>query len=170
METVCTRSLTVCTRLSIFPAPSLSDRLDGERLERALSLAHNARHVAGQIDHRARLDAAGPGIDHQLELALVFLRGCVGWMEKNCAMALATRRTPPATAPPLQAGHGAAYAPPAARSRSAGCGTRHAVRPVPRRSARGAAALPIRPHPPRAPAPRPSASTREPLRSDRAPG
>src|SRR2546427_11468658 len=70
METVCTRSLTVCTRLSIFSAPSLSDRLDGERLERALSLAHNARHVAGQIDHRARLDAAGPGIDHQVELAL----------------------------------------------------------------------------------------------------
>src|SRR5437899_9673181 len=70
METVCTRSLTVWARLSIFPAPSLSDGLDGERLERAFSLSQNARHVAGQIDHRARLDAAGPGIDHQVEFAL----------------------------------------------------------------------------------------------------
>src|SRR5438874_2713430 len=58
METVCTRSLTVWARLSIFPAPSLSDGLDGERLERALPLAQNARHVAGQIVYssaRARL-------------------------------------------------------------------------------------------------------------------
>src|SRR5437879_12137038 len=70
METVCTRSLTVWARLSIFPAPSLSDGLDGERLERAFSLAQNARRVAGQIDHRARLDAAGSRIDHQVELAL----------------------------------------------------------------------------------------------------
>src|SRR5207244_2841623 len=70
METVCTRSLTVCARLSIFPAPSLSDGLDGERLERASPLAQNARHVVGQIDHRARLDAAGSRIDHQVELAL----------------------------------------------------------------------------------------------------
>src|SRR5438034_10341317 len=70
METVCTRSLTVWARLSIFPAPSLSDGLDGERLERAFSPAQNARHVAGQIDHRARLDAAGSRIDYQVELAL----------------------------------------------------------------------------------------------------
>src|SRR5437899_3809209 len=59
METVCTRSLTVWARLSIFPAPSLSDGLDGERLERAFSPAQNARHVAGQIDHRARLVQLG---------------------------------------------------------------------------------------------------------------
>src|SRR3989442_15924114 len=70
METVCTRSLTVWARLSIFPAPSLSDGLDGERLERAFSLAQNARPVAGQIDYRAGLDAAGSRIGHQVELAL----------------------------------------------------------------------------------------------------
>src|SRR6266513_6045934 len=70
METVCTSSLAVCPRLSIFSAPILSDGLDGERLEQAYSLAHNARRVAGQIDHRARLDAAGSRIDHQVELAL----------------------------------------------------------------------------------------------------
>src|SRR5256885_15495833 len=70
METVYRRSLTVWARLSIFPAPSLSDGLDGERLERAFSPAQNARHVAGQIDPRARLDAAGSRIDHQVELVL----------------------------------------------------------------------------------------------------
>src|SRR6266481_3470025 len=97
METVCTRSLTVCARLSIFSAPSLSDGLDGERLERAFSLSQNARHVAGQIDHRARLDAAGPGIESVADsigsfssassacatgcpgtlTPIVFLRGCI---------------------------------------------------------------------------------------------
>src|SRR5207302_3937165 len=70
METVCTSSLAVCPRLSIFSAPILSDGLDGERLERAFSLAQNARRVASQIDHRARLDTARSRIDHQVELAL----------------------------------------------------------------------------------------------------
>src|SRR3989442_15262064 len=102
METVCTRSLTVCTRLSIFSAPSLSDRLDGERLERALFLAHNARHVAGQIDHRARLDAAGPGIDHQGELAPEALAG------------LARLRQRPRPPPPRKAGR--PHRPPSARA------------------------------------------------------
>src|SRR3989441_11562083 len=70
MKAVCTRPLTVWARLSISPAPSLPDGLDGERLERAFSPAQNARHVARQIDHRARLAAAESRIDHQVELAL----------------------------------------------------------------------------------------------------
>src|SRR5256885_16504660 len=69
MANVCTRGVTRGVT-SIFATPILSDGLDGERLERAFSPAQNARHVTGQIDHRARLDAAGSRIDHQVELAL----------------------------------------------------------------------------------------------------
>src|SRR5690349_23801520 len=47
---------------SIFLPSSLSDGLHLERRERALSDARDERLLAGEIDHGARLDAAGAGV------------------------------------------------------------------------------------------------------------
>ena len=59
--------------------------------------------------------------------------GCVGWIEKNCA--ISAPGTPRSGAPPPRAGRGAACARRPAASRSAGCGTRRgARRAAPRRA------------------------------------
>src|SRR5258708_13202246 len=52
------------------PQAILSDALDGERRERAFADARHDGLIFGEIDDRARLDAAGSGVDDEIQLVL----------------------------------------------------------------------------------------------------